>query len=57
MNSAVWRALRDIKDSSHTAWETVSSTEVETMWEDLQGMGVKFVNGVIPPYKKDKEGK
>ena len=56
VNSAVWRALRDIKDSNHIAWETISPKQVETMWSDLQGMGVKFVNGVIPLHKKEKKG-
>ena len=56
VNSAVWRALKDIKDSRHVAWETVSQAQVETMWSDLQGMGVKFVDGIIPPHKKEKKG-
>ncbi len=56
VNSAVWRALRDVKDDSHVAWEAVSPGQVHTMWSDLQGMGVKFVNGVIPPHQRGKKG-
>ena len=49
VNSAVWKALRTFQDPNHMAWSSVTKDEVETMWSDLDAMGVKFVNGVIPP--------
>lgn len=55
VNSAVWRALRSFKDPSHVAWASVSTADVDTMWADLQSMGVKFVNGAIPPHVSAKK--
>ena len=55
VNSAVWKALRTFKDPSHVAWSCVSSKDVDAMWEDLEGMGVRFVDGVMPPYESKKK--
>jgi len=48
VNSAVWRAKKSFQDRSHSAWEEITEEDTRTMWEDLERMGVKFVNGIMP---------
>ena len=54
-NSAVWKALRSFKDPSHKAWEHITLLDISDMWDDLAGMGISFVDGVMPPYKEKKK--
>jgi hypothetical protein len=55
VNSAVWVALRSFKDDSHKSWQHITPADTEKMWADLEGMGVKFVNGVMPAYEAKKK--
>lgn len=54
-NSAVWKALRTFKDTSHKAWADVSVGDIATMWEDFERFGVDFVDGIMPPYELKKK--
>lgn len=54
-NSAVWKALRTFKDPAHKAWEHISLMDISDMWDDLAGMGISFVDGVMPPYAEKKK--
>ena len=48
VNSAVWVALRSFKDDRHEAWRHIGPEDTDRMWGDLEGMGVRFVDGVMP---------
>ena len=50
-NSAVWNALRAFKDTSHEAWVHITAEDIQYMWDELEKMGVSFVDGVMPPYE------
>lgn len=54
-NSAVWKALRSFREPRHKAWAEVTNDQVEEMWSDLERMGVRFVDGVMPPYAAKKK--
>ena len=54
-NSAVWKALRTFKDPAHKAWEHITLLDISDMWDDLAGMGINFVDGVMPPYTEKKK--
>ena len=53
-NSAVWRALRSFTDTRHGAWADVTAEDTAKMWADLEAMGVRFVDNVMPPYESKK---
>ncbi len=55
VNSAVWVALRSFQDDRHEAWSHVGPEETEVMWGDLEGMGVKFVDGIMPVQQPKKK--
>jgi len=40
-NSAVWKALRNIKEPNHKAWAHVTLDDVAGMWSDLELMGIR----------------
>ena len=53
-NSAVWRALRSFTEDRHEAWADVTAEDTAKMWVDLEAMGVRFVDDVMPPYESKK---
>ena len=55
VNSAVWRARRSFRDQRHIAWQHITQEDTERMWRDLEGMGVSFVDGIMPPYGSKKK--
>jgi len=55
VNSAVWRARKSFRDQRHTAWQDVTPEDTHTMWRDLEGMGVRFVDGIMPAYVPKKK--
>ena len=54
-NSAVWKALRTFKDPDHKAWADIKFRDISAMWADLEGMGISFVNNIMPPYEGKKK--
>jgi 3-ketoacyl-CoA synthase len=55
VNSAVWMALKTFQDDSHRAWQHITPADTQKMWSDLEAMGVKFVNGIVPAYEAKKK--
>ena len=51
----MWEALRTFKDDRHLAWKEAIAADTEQMWNDLEGMGVIFVNGILPSYEAKKK--
>lgn len=46
--------MRTFKDPNHKAWADIGLGDVKAMWQDLEGMGISFVNGIMPPYEDKK---
>ena len=53
-NSAVWKALRSFTETRHEAWAHVKAEDTAKMWADLEAMGVRFVDDVMPPCESKK---
>ena len=50
-NSAVWKALRPLRDNRHKAWAGITQQDTARMWRELEAMGVCFdEEGVLPAY-------
>lgn len=47
--------MRTFKDPTHKAWRDVGVGDVKDMWADFRGMGISFVDGVMPPYEDKKK--
>lgn len=55
VGSCVWKALKTFKDPRHKAWEEADPEKAEQMWKDLEGMGVVFIDGVLPRQGSEKK--